>query len=153
MIGASFSALQAVDVLDGFFMAQMAQMMRNPQPQKMPEAPTHKNGELFTHAEVAKSGIALPSAAERLEGKQGDLVEVMSNAASKSLEGANIPSSDARVVLQQEETKEDFAKFGPASEQRPNGDESQNNADLDLKLGRPNPSANLVRNAEVTSGL
>lgn len=108
---------------------------------------------IFVHADIAPSGVALPSAAEGLEGQQSDLVNVLHNPAGKSLESANIPSSDARVVLQQKETEEDLERFGPASEQKPNGDESLNNADLDLKLGRPNPSAGIVRNAEVINGL
>lgn len=148
MICVSVSALQAVDPIDSFVMMDILRRLRE-ESKAAPETPAPKNGEVFAHAVVAPSGVALPSAVEGLKGQQGDLTDIMGNEASKSLEGANIPSSDARVVLREKETKEDLAKYGLISNQQPNGDESLNHADLDLKLGRPNPSAGIVRNAEL----
>jgi hypothetical protein len=147
MICVSVSALQAVDPIDSFVMMDILRRLRE-EPKAAPETPAPKNGKVFAHAEIAPSGAALPSAVEGLKGQQSDLTDVMGNEVSKSLESANIPSSDARVALQQEETKEDL-KLGPISEQKPNGDETLNQAELDLKLGRPNPSAGIVRNAEL----
>jgi hypothetical protein len=126
-----------------------ALMLKDQPHTEQPPLVDEKN--IFEHAEVAP---VLKSQAEILEGEQSDLAGVMSNAASKSLESANIPSSDARVELQKAEAEEDLAKYGPVSGRGPNEDESLNKADLDLKLRNSNPSAaRIVRRAEPANGL
>lgn len=129
-------------IAGGFFEALM---LKNQRYTEQPPLVDKKN--IFERATVSP---VLPSQAEVLEGEQGDLAGVMSNAAaSKGLEGASIPSSEARVELQKAETIEDLAKFGPVSGQGPNEDESLNKAPLDLTLGNSNRSAGIIRRAEL----
>lgn len=101
---------------------------------------------IFEHAEVKPSGVALPSGAEALGGPQKDLDGLLSNDAG-SLKDALV--AGPRDELKKQETQEDLERYGPVSEQRLNGDESLANAELDLKVSKPNPSAGIVRRAEL----
>jgi hypothetical protein len=103
----------------------------------------------FEHAEVAPSGVAIPSEAEVLKGSSDTISTLRTadeNNANAEFESATV--SDVRQELHRKETLEDL-QYGPTASQTPNEDESSKKADLDLKLLNPNPTASsMLREAE-----
>ena len=146
MVFLSVTVLCARD-LDGVLLSVL---MANRQVHAQSEKPEVEN-EILEHAQVEVSAVALPSQAEVLAGQQGDAESVMNNTEGNALEDANIPSSDARKALQEQETVEDLQKYPVVSGQGLNEDESVSKAALDLKLLNPNPdSASALRKADPT---
>jgi hypothetical protein len=145
MVFLSASMLWAYDVDGGF----LAALMTRPKTPAEPVKPVDNNGKILEHAQVEASAVAVSSHAEVLVGQQGGPESVMNNTKGKALEDANIPSSDAREALKEQETVEDLQEYPVVSGQGPNEDESVSKAALDLKLFNPNPDgAGAVRMAK-----
>lgn len=137
------SYLLASDLFEG----PLSIMMQLRQPHTQPTVPEKSNGQIFRHAEVAPSGVAVPSEAEALTGVPEDPVNILNSPNRKILENGAV--SGALEEFKAEETREDLQQYGPMASQIPNEDESLGNADLDLKLSSSNPNASsTLRTAE-----
>ena len=140
MVFLSVTALCARD-LDGVLLSVL---MANRQVHAQSEKPEVKN-EMFEHAQVKASAVALPSHAEVLAGQQGDAESVMNNTEGNALEDANIPNP-VRDELHGQETVQDLNN-PVVSGQGP----YENKSELDWKLSNPNPeSASALRKADPT---